>query len=141
MSDPMLDVDETVCWQCGAPANPACANTLTLYAKSREHKEGQGYRMVRGRWQDSVHVSIPRCEACRERQRLVKFLVPVDVVGSVLGIPIPLGGWMPVVGCLLGIVTIVGGHILYERLSGRRWPDLYPPLKRLYKAGWRGANN
>jgi hypothetical protein len=41
MSEPTSDVDETVCWQCRAPANPACAQVLTLYAKPRQHKTGK----------------------------------------------------------------------------------------------------
>jgi hypothetical protein len=61
MSEPRSDVDETVCWQCGAPTNPACAQALTLNAKSRQHKDGQGYPVVRGRWNDQVRVRIPRC--------------------------------------------------------------------------------
>ena len=135
MSEPMPDVDEAVCWQCGAPANPACTQTMTLYAKSREHKDGQGYPVVRGRWQDSVSISIPRCEACRDRQRLVQFLMLVGLmISTVLGFS--LGGWMPVVGFLGGAVTVILGSILYERHSGRRtWLDTYPPLKRLHQAG------
>jgi hypothetical protein len=49
MSDPTSDVDEGVCWQCGAPANPTCARTWSLFARAIEHKDGQGYHVMRGR--------------------------------------------------------------------------------------------
>ncbi len=151
MSDPPSDVDEAVCWQCGAPADPACAETLTLYAKSREHRDGQGYPVGRGRWNDQVRVSIPRCEACRNRLRLVGFLtlaglaiglVLGGVLGYVLGIPFPLRGWMPAVGFLMGWVAVMLGSALYDQLSGRRTLfHSYPALKRLRQAGWRAPAN
>lgn len=123
MSEPTPDVDEAVCWQCGAPPDPACANTMTLYAKSRERKDGQGYPVVRSRlwWHayDSVHVSIPWCEACHDRQQRVQFLLAAGiVVGLVVGSA--LGGWMILVGFLSAAATVILGSILYERHSGRR---------------------
>jgi hypothetical protein len=140
MSDPASDVDEAVCWQCGAPADPHCAPTVVLGAGAGEHKDGQGYPMVRGYWQDVVRVRVPRCEGCRNRYWLVAFLfLTSGLVGMVFGGVefLPSWGWMTIVGGFMGFVTVALGFVLYERLSGRRSINTYPPVQRLRQAGWK----
>jgi hypothetical protein len=40
----------------------------------------------------------------------------------------------------VGGVPLLLGIFLYERLSGRRSIDAYPPLRRLRQAGWTDPN-
>lgn len=141
MADPTSDVDEAICWYCGAPADPACAGEVSLYAEAVENMDGQGYPVVRVRCLDHVHVNVPRCEACRDRHKSVGCLMLLGVwIGCMVGFS--LGGWMTVVGFFLGLLMVGFGHYLCDRLSGRK-PFLtpYPPIQRLHRAGWKSANN
>jgi hypothetical protein len=148
MSDPASDVNEAVCWQCGAPADPDCAFTQALTAWPSELKDGQGYPVVRGQGKDFqgkdyVRVRIPRCEACRDRNWILSFLViTCCLFGSVLGMGYWSSGWGAIGGAVAGLVPPVLGIHFYQRLSGRRWRSNndYPPLQRLRQAGWIDPN-
>jgi hypothetical protein len=123
ISDPTWEKNEAVCWQCGAPADPARARTVHLYAQPIEHQDGQGYPVVRHWWHHVVRVSIPRCEACRNQNWLAVFLMPTSfMVGCALG-GFPLWRWTTIIGGVIGCVTIALGFVLHERLSGRRSTD------------------
>jgi hypothetical protein len=138
MSDPASDVNEVVCWQCGAPADPVFAFIKVLNASAKQHKDGQGYPVDRGKWLDTVRVPIPCCKTCRNRYRSSRFLV------------FPLGAVLWGVGLRSGVAFLFGGlgttyalHLAilhFERRSGRRSIDDYPPLQRLRQDGWFVVN-
>lgn len=141
MAESTSDLDEAVCRYCGAPANPAFAHNVSLYANSREHLDGQGFPVERGRGIDYVHVKIPRCAACCDRQILAPWLIMGGAVvglvfGSELGSVVGLNPLMSVVGAVIGLVTVGYGRVRCERLSRRRSTP-YPPVERLHQAGWR----
>jgi hypothetical protein len=140
MSDPRSDVNEAVCWQCGAPAVSDCACTRVLNAWASEHRYGQGYPVVRGWRQDAVRV--PWCEACCSRNRISTFITTTGfLVGGVLGMGLPSWGWTTIAGGVVGAVAaLLLGILFYGRLSGRRAIDDYPPLQRLRQAGWTDPN-
>jgi hypothetical protein len=140
MSDPTSDVDEAVCWQCGAPADDHYAQIVLLGAGAGEDKDGGGYPVVKGFWSDRVRVPVPRCKGCRNRYWIAGFLFLIGgLVGMVYGGVefLPSWGWMTVVGLFMGGMTVIIGFAQYEGLSGRRTIYSYPPLQRLRQAGWK----
>lgn len=138
MPDLPQDANENVCWTCGAPADPGCAQYVRLTAPARDHKDGQGYPVSRHKYGDTVVVHIPRCKDCRNRERLalVLFLVITLVYLVAFGVLASLN----VIGGA-AVVVIVGGaasfSVLYADGVSRRPYIHYPPLQRLYQAGWK----
>ena len=138
MSHPTPDVDEAICWQCGAPADPHYACTVVLRAWAGEHKDGQGYPVDHGDFVDRVRVRVPRCKGCRNRYWLAVFLSGTGLlVGLVYGGVESSWGVMTIVAGFTGSWTFYLGFVFYEQLSGWRSNNTWPPLQRLRQAGWK----
>jgi hypothetical protein len=133
MSALVTDVNEAVCWRCGAPANPDCARTVFLQAGAGQHKDGQSYPVLHHKHFDVVNVRVPRCKACSNLHWVCGFPGLIAWVTALLGLVAQLP-WL-LYGSL--IVIFISGFAMmgYEGLGWRRTRD-YPPLQRLREAGW-----
>ena len=138
----MQEANEEVCWQCGAPANPDCAYTQVFNNWSSQHADGGGYPVRRGRRQDTVRVTVPRCAACRDRSYLAGLLIVAGFIGGGMsgGLLFPPNQWTWLAGAFGGLLTVALVNILNEKRAGRRLVTSYPPLRRLRAAGWSEPN-
>lgn len=151
-----MDTNDTTCWQCGAPADPASAYVLRLFAASERQLDARGCDVTRGGHEDCVRVSVPRCRACRARgRRGVATVLGGAAVGGLIGAALPSALWSgrdaPAwllargsgaldtaagVGVLMGLVVAMIWVGMRRRKSGRRRLDSYPAARMLMRAGW-----
>jgi hypothetical protein len=108
-----------VCWQCDAAADAAAVE---------------------------VCVSVPRCRACRTRNRAAPILA---VVAAALGAgprgnpPLwlhegePLDRVMPGLGMVPGLLLVAIGLAQRRHSAGRHTLETYPPILALLRGGWR----
>jgi hypothetical protein len=138
MSSPVSDVNEAFCWQCGEPADPDCAYAWELWAPASEHRDGQGYPVVRGKYSDVVKLRIPRCEACRSRMINLKVLFIAGYVTFCVVSVMLSSHFIIIVGSAFVIlISIAFAVSRSERRAGRRSINDYPPRQRLRQAGWQ----
>lgn len=130
--------EDTVCWQCGAPADPGCAYTQALVSRS-EYADGLGVPVKRGRWgQNIVKVTVPRCEACQLRNYFWGFLSFVGLFVGVCigGLEFPSKGITTIIGGFVGLIPALLVSWCHRRMRGLQSVSDYPLLKRLRAAGW-----
>jgi hypothetical protein len=130
--------EDTVCWQCGAPAEPGCAYTQGLVNRN-PYPDGLGVPVKRGaRGLNVVRVTVPRCEACQLRNYLCAFLSFTGfLVGACIGgLQFQSKGITTIIGGFLGLIPALLVCLYYRRILGLRSIDDYPLLKRLRAAGW-----
>jgi hypothetical protein len=108
-----------VCWQCGAAADAAAVE---------------------------VCVPVPRCRACRTRNRAAPILA---VVAAALGAGPhgnpppwllegkPLDRVMPGLGMAPGPALVAIGLALRRQSAGRHTLETYSPVAALLRRGWR----
>jgi hypothetical protein len=152
----VLDMTDTACWQCGAPADAESAYKLLLVADSRRALDALGYPVKRGGQEDRMRVPVPRCANCRFRNRLsVTIVLGSAAIGAIVAqivkslfwpqLPAPawlhvgdngVGGTVTGVGLVLGFAVAVLCVALNRRLSGLRSLGTYPPVVALRRAGW-----
>lgn len=147
------------CWQCGALANPKCAYSLLLVADARRCLEAFDYPVVRGRWEDKLKVSVPRCAGCQSRTRVsIAIIFGSAFVGAIIA-PVlrsifwphleppswlkagywaheGVGGPATGVGIVLGFLVALAGVALQDRRLHLRSVTDYPPVPMLRQAGW-----
>jgi hypothetical protein len=144
------------CWQCGAPANPAHAYKLLLFAASHLDLDPLGFPVERKANLDEVTVAVPRCRLCRERNWFsVIVLLGSAILGAIIvtllrNMLCPNAApprWLHVhqgIGDLSTGIGLVGGFfiglsaiVLQARASGLRSFGSYPPLSALRQLGWQ----
>jgi hypothetical protein len=97
--------------------------------------------VIRGRRQDALKLSIPRCARCRNRNALTLCLVlGAYAVGAWAGSAVPSKGFMMIVGAAVCGVGVVFAVRFFEQRAGLHGADAYPPLRRLLAAGWTHAD-
>jgi hypothetical protein len=155
MSSMPREADAATCWQCGAPARADCAYQLRLYASSGDRLDSRGLPVKRGRDQDIVTVAVPRCLACRSRNRIsVTIVLAGTAVGCLLApllqsefwpqfdrpqaglFQYGIGSTAVGVGLLVGFVVSLLAAAVYKRRAGMRPLDTYPPVRMLRRDGW-----
>jgi hypothetical protein len=115
------------------PADPRCVYTQDLFNRA-PCADGLGNPVERNaRWGTSyVKVSIPRCEACRLRNRLSDFLtISGSLVGAYWGLQFPSMGITTIIGAVVWVLLA----LYYRRMIGLRPLKDYPTLKRLRESG------
>jgi len=145
-----------VCWQCGSPARADCSYHMTLVAASGNEVPDFGYPVKRAGGNDWLRLPIPRCPACRTRNRTSYFLVlGAGCLGAIVA-PIlqalfwpdfQTPSWMnasseglgttTVIGFLVGFLLAILALFIGRRGTGLRPLNTYPLLIRMQEAGWR----
>jgi hypothetical protein len=153
---PWLLREDAPCWQCGAPARPELAYTFVLYAAPRRHLDGLGHAVLRGRSWDRVKIRVPRCVACRARNRAaVALSLGSALAGAIVGTILQATVWRDVmppagvvvghegigntgtgIGAVLGLLAPMPLIALRRRGAGLRPLNTYPPVLMLREAGW-----
>lgn len=151
-----ISPNDTTCWPCGAPADPASAYVFRLFAASGRHLDARGCDVTRSDFEDRVRVIVPRCRACRTRgRRGIATVFGGAAVGGVTGAVLPsvlwsgrdIPAWLltrgsgalttatgigMLTGFLVGLVWVGMQH----RKSGLRRLDKYPAVRMLMREGW-----
>ena len=130
--------DDSVCWQCGAPADSGCAYTQALVNRS-QYADGLGVPVKRGRWgQNIVKVTVPRCEACQLRNYFWGFLGFAGLFAGVCigGLEFPSRGITTIIGGFVGLIPALLVSWCHRQMRGLRSNSDYPLLKRLRAADW-----
>jgi hypothetical protein len=155
-----LKSSNAVCWHCGGAADPHATYTLVLVASTTRAPDPLGFP-VRRRWgRDEVRVSVPRCLACRARNRAAMIAAFLAAAIGAAVMPAlwshfgPRGGpprwWsggedpshvMIGVGLVLGFVVAILGIALRRRLLRLRPYKTYPPVVALRARGWNWPND
>jgi hypothetical protein len=150
---------DLACWQCGAPANPAHAHKVPLFAASHFDLDPLGFPVERKANLDKVTVAVPRCRLCRERNWFsVIILLGCAILGAIIVTLLRNMFWPNVapprwlhvahqgIGDLSTGIGLVGGFVigllaivLQARASGLRSLGSYPPLSALRQLGWQHA--
>ncbi len=129
--------DGATCWQCDAPADPACAYTEKLNIRSNRGADAEGFPVRRGRRMDTVRVSIPRCAKCQTRNLITTALIYIGfAAGAFAGSSWSKSGWGLPVGAFLVGLPLAFAIQWAERLMGHQLNKDYPPVARLRAAGW-----
>jgi hypothetical protein len=140
--DPPSQPDDSICWQCGAPADPGRAYKMALVARAGRGLETLGYPVTRRRSRDTIRVPIPRCRACQNRNRLSVAMTFVGlaagaIAGRLARVVWPgLTGGATAIGAVVGVVVVMFAVAYERKRSGRRPRGAYPPIVKLRQAGW-----
>lgn len=126
------------CWQCGAPADEACTYVRKLSIGKHHHADAHGFPVTHGWQSDIVHISVPRCARCLLRNRIVALMIGVaTMTGAVVGGTVfPSRGWTTMAGGFGTLAALWLGMLLFERATGLRSVDSYPPVRRFRQLGW-----
>ena len=138
----------TECWQCGRPAEPGAAYNAVLVAEPSRAGGTMGFPVRKFGRLDQIRVPVPRCRACRTRNRasvVTVFYVAAGgaavapAVWSDLGLR---GRWpdmdssMVVIGSVLGFAVAIAGVAWRRRWLHLRSIMTYPPIVALRTRGW-----
>jgi hypothetical protein len=150
---PLHSTSET-CWSCGLPASADCAVTLILVAPSWRKLDPLGHTVRRSFLQHEIRVPVPRCRACRNRNRRGEWMIGAAAIGG--GLMLPLLHWVysplfppgirvnhyalfslaALAGSLGGLYLGLLARFLRRKGLGLRSLTSYPAIEDLRKQGW-----
>jgi len=134
MEDLAQGLDETICWQCGAAADPECAYVEKLAARRLNHAN-LGYSVTYSRWHEYLTLTIPRCQTCVGKALPIGLCIIAATAAAIVTAGVLSdwnGGWI-FLAFIFGSLLAGLAARLYEKLQGRRSLTSYPPLRWLLK--------
>jgi uncharacterized protein (TIGR03382 family) len=136
----------SVCWQCGGAAAPDAAYIAVLVTDTARGSGAFGFSVKTRGTRDEVRVPVPRCRACRARNRTSVIAVLLGAAFGAVVVPAvwtrvePTSGGEHVMigaGFILGFVVALLGVVLRRRRLGLRSLRDYPPIETLRAGGWQ----